>query len=70
MLFSNLSNHGKYKRTLISGIPLLIVVFYMAINQGESLFQKVIMPIVLVIIFLVQLLYYYGQYKKYENENM
>lgn len=66
--FSKLSNRGKYKRTLIIGIPLLMVIFHMAINHGEHVFQKFIMPIVLVIIFLVQLLYYYRQYKKFEIE--
>ena len=60
--FSKLSSKGKFKRTLYSGVPLLLIIFYLASNYAESVLQKYIMPIVIVIIFIVQLLYYYKQY--------
>ena len=60
--FSKLSSEGKFKRTLFSGVPLLLIIFYMASNYAESVLQKYIIPTVIVILFIVQLLYYYKQY--------
>ncbi|AXK21478.1 hypothetical protein DPQ31_28815 [Bacillus sp. COPE52] len=63
--YHKLSYSEKFKRTINFGIPILIIssiiIFYLAPTTKE----KIIVPIILLIIWLIQLLY---TYKKSKNE--
>ncbi len=65
--YHKLSYYGKLKRTLTAGIPILIVTSVLIICLAPTTTQKIVVPTILLIIWIIQTVYTYRKSKLEEN---
>lgn len=58
-LYHKLSYEEKFKRTIYVGMPLLIVVSIIVFYLASTTLEKVLVPLFLFLVWIVQMLYTY-----------
>nr|WP_106779289.1 hypothetical protein [Lysinibacillus timonensis] len=62
--FEELTNKQKLIRSLWTGLLALGLLYYVVFMYGEGLFIRIILPVILTIIYLIDL---WCRYQKYKN---
>lgn len=66
LIYWKLSYRRKFIRTLWS-IPIFVISIGIIIFLGNGIFMSIVMPLILIILFIIQLIYNYIKWKKDEQ---
>ena len=66
LIYWKLSYRRKFIRTLWS-IPILVISIGIIIFLGNGIFMSIVMPLILIILFIIQLIYNYIKWEKDEQ---
>ena len=66
LIYWKLSYRRKFIRTLWS-IPILVISIGIIIFLGNGIFMRIVMPLILIILFIIQLIYNYIKWEKDEQ---